>query len=249
MPPRFVRSSDPESMTSRDWKLPRPRHAPTALALMFDFSPAISSNWRVQQKRELNLKKTLWKLVHASRSVSHVLTTCDYFLQHIGTDDQHPMAYPLMCSICVLYVRPFTDNEGVGMISTKFARHSDPRLQKTHDYLWQSRMRFYAHSDATLFATDQSGARSPMHQVRVQVTRTTVPEGTILTYGYWHPETGLRGIVVADVRDLCLALQQRLAEETSTVLRQLFEHRAVELLQIMDEQDTNVVHVPIDIEQ
>src|SRR4051794_3777499 len=100
-------------------------------------------------KRELNLKKTVWKLAYAKRVVSHVLATCDFYLRN-ALDDHHPMHIPLVCSICVTYARPFTDNEGVGMISDKFAQYSDPRLQKTHDFLWQSRKHFYAHTDATL---------------------------------------------------------------------------------------------------
>ena len=108
------------------------------------------------QKREENLRKTFWKLAHARQAMAHVLASCDFYLKHI-TSDKHPLHVPLLCSICVMYARPFTDNAGVGMISKKFTRYDAGRLQKTNDMLWRSRKEFYAHSDATLTAKKHLG--------------------------------------------------------------------------------------------
>jgi hypothetical protein len=82
------------------------------------------------QKREENLTKTFWKLAHARRAVSLVWSTCDLYAKHVENEDS-PLHIPLLCSICVTYARPFTDNDGVGMISTKFARFSDEKLQNS----------------------------------------------------------------------------------------------------------------------
>jgi hypothetical protein len=38
------------------------------------------------------------------------------------------------------------------MISHKFSRFFDPKLQKTHDLLWESRKRFYAHIRSRIVA-------------------------------------------------------------------------------------------------
>src|SRR5258708_37082380 len=87
------------------------------------------------QKREEHLTKTFWKLAHAKRAVSLVQTTYDLYLEHVE-NEHSPLHIPLLCSICVTYARPFTDNDGVGMISSKFACFSDEKLQNTHDLLW-----------------------------------------------------------------------------------------------------------------
>src|SRR5205823_14703591 len=73
------------------------------------------------RKREEDLTKTFWKLAHAKRAVSLVQTTCDLYLTHVE-NVLSQLHIPLLCSICVTYARPFTDNDGVGMISSKFAR-------------------------------------------------------------------------------------------------------------------------------
>jgi hypothetical protein len=196
---------------------------------------------------ELNLKKTLWKLAYASRAVSHVHTTCDFYLEHIR-DDRHPIFIPLMCSICVTYARAFTDSGGVGMISQKFSRFSDPKLQKTHDLLWESRKRFYAHIDATATVIKPSGQKAPLQEVRVAITRTKDPEKDVLNFGLMFPEIRLRGIVVPDIRELCLELARRLHEEINTTLRRLFSSKAGELIQLLNEAKSDYIEVSIDLE-
>src|SRR4051794_10180110 len=116
-------------------------------------------------RAHLNRRKTLWKLAYATRSIQHVLSACDFYLEHLKHEQHHPMAYSVMCAICVIYARPFTDNSGVGMISSKFGRYTEPRLQRTHDILLRSRMQFYAHSDSTVFATNELGEKSPIQQL------------------------------------------------------------------------------------
>jgi hypothetical protein len=199
----------------------------------------------MNDKLELNLKKTLWKLAYANRAVSHVLTTCDFYLEHIR-DDRHPIFIPLMCSICVTYARAFTDSGGVGMISQKFSRFSDPKLQRTHDLLWESRKRFYAHIDATATVIKPSGQKAPLQEVRVVITRKD-PEKDVLNFGLMFPEIRLRGIVVPDIRELCFELARRLREEIDTTLRRLFS-KAGELIQLLDEAKSDYIEVSIDLE-
>jgi len=197
-------------------------------------------------KRELNLKKTLWKLAYAKRAVSHVLTTCDFYLQHVP-NDHHSMHIPLVCSICVTYARPFTDNGGVGMISDKFARYSDAKLQKTHDLLWESRKRFYAHTDATLTATSESGDTAPIQQIRVTVSRTRTPRGELLSFGYALPEMRLRGIVIPDIRELCYEFDRRLDAALHATMDQLFSAKMFDLKRLLDQAHSDHIDFPLDL--
>jgi hypothetical protein len=155
------------------------------------------------------------------------------------------MFIPLMCSICVTYARPFTDSGGVGTISKKFSRYSDPKLQRTHDVLWESRKRFYAHMDATAIAIDPSGQKAPLQEVRVYVTRE--PEKDVLNFGLIYPEIRLRGIVVPDIRELCRELARRLREEIDATLHRLFSSKAGELVHLLNEAKSDYIEVSIDL--
>lgn len=198
-------------------------------------------------KREANLRKTLWKLAYAKRSVVHVLSTCDFYETHV-TDDDHPMHVPLICAICVTYARPFTDNNGVGMISQKFARYDDSQLQKTHDSLWASRMHFHAHSDATLTATDPSGTSNPLQQIQILITRTRTARGEELSFGYGLPEMKLRGIIIPDVRTLCAEFDRRLRAALQRTMDALFTPRMMQLKRALDEAHSDQVMFPLELE-
>lgn len=187
------------------------------------------------QKREENLKKTFWKLAHARQALAHVLASCDFYLKHIASD-KHPMHVPLLCSICVMYARPFTDNAGVGMISKKFARHDDAGLQKTHDMLWRSRKEFYAHSDATLTAKMTSGEIGPIQPIDVIISRQPTRDGMLFSFGYQLHELRLRGIIVSDVRDLCRELDKRLQYEIRVTLDHLFTPMIPKLARLFEER-------------
>src|SRR5437867_4329566 len=146
-------------------------------------------------RREDNLKKTLWKLGHARQAMAHVLASCDYYLAHIASD-HHPMHVPMLCAICVTYLRPFTDNAGVGMISSKFRNFADPRLQKTHDMLWRSRKEFYAHSDETLTATLPSGDSGGIQPMDVIISPRLTARCLSFSSGYQPHELRLPVIFV-----------------------------------------------------
>jgi hypothetical protein len=195
--------------------------------------------------REENLKKNLWKLAHARQAMAHVLTACDFYLRHIASD-KHPMHVPILCSICVMYARPFTDNAGVGMISKKFTRHCDARLQKTHDLLWRSRKEFYAHSDATVTAKMTSGEIRPIQPIDVNISRQSTPDGMLFSFGYALHELRLRGIIVSDVRDLCRAVDKRLQDEICVTLDQLFTPMIPELARLLEERGANQVSFRLD---
>jgi hypothetical protein len=201
----------------------------------------------MNDKAELNLKKTLWKLAYASRAIDQVLTTCDFYLEHIR-DDRHPMFIPLMCSICVTYCRPFTNNSGIGSISQKkFARYSDPDLQKAHDVLWRSRMHFHAHADTTVRVKDLAFGTSRLQEVRVAVTRKKGPDGDQLSFGLIYPEMRVRAIVVPHIRNLCLELAKRLRAEINSILYQLYGSSGAELAELLDERQTDYTEIVLDI--
>ena len=197
------------------------------------------------RKRDENLKKTLWKLAHARQAMSHVLATCDFYLKHIASDHD-PMHVPLLCSICIMYARPFTDNTGVGMISSRFARHSDPRLQKTHDMLLRSRSEFYAHSDATLTAKTTSGKISGIQPIDVIISQQPTPNGALFSFGYELHELRLRGLVVPDIRDLCRELDSRLQYEIQVTLDHLFTPRISELARLFEHARADHLSVRIE---
>jgi hypothetical protein len=199
-------------------------------------------------KRDQNLKRTLWKLAYARRAVQLVLTTCACY-ELYKVDDEHPMHTPLVCSICVTYARSFTDNDGVGMISAKFARHADPRLQQTHDLLVAGRNSFYAHQDATLTAESPSGERKPLQQVVINISRVPEPQGYYgLSLGLALPEMRLRGIVIPDIRDLCQDLDRRLLAEVQSTMDQLFSDKVGDLARLLEERHTDQIDIPLDIE-
>jgi hypothetical protein len=198
--------------------------------------------------KELNLKKTLWKLAYAKRAMSHVLATCDFYDRTVSSDS-HPMHVPLICSICVTYCRPFTDNEGVGMMSNTLTRHKDPKLQQTHDTLWASRMHFYAHSDATLTTLTPDGAVGALQQLHVTISRRRTPDGDELSFGYALPEVLLRGIVIPDVRALCQELDRRLDSELQSTMSRLFSGRAPEFARAMEQARADQIVIPVDLNQ
>jgi len=200
------------------------------------------------QKREENLKKKLWKLAHARQAMSHVLATCDFYLKYIGSDD-HPMHVPAICSICIMYVRPFTDNAGVGMISRKFTQYSDARLQRTHDMLSKSRKEFYAHSDATLSAKMTSGEIRRIQPIDVMISRQTTRNGVMFSFGYQLHELRLRGVVIPDVRDLCRELDSRLQHEIRVTLNQLFTPRIPELVRLFEQTREDRLSVRINFHE
>ena len=71
-----------------------------------------------------------------------------------------------MCSICVTYARPFTDSGGVGMISQKLKRYTDPSFPRTHEAVWDARKRFYmpTFTDASAIAISNFRRRSPLQK-------------------------------------------------------------------------------------
>jgi hypothetical protein len=187
------------------------------------------------EKREEKLKRTLWKLAHARQAMAHVLASCDFYLKHIA-NDEHPMHVPVLCAICTMYARPFTDNAGVGMISATFRKHSDPRLQKTHDMLWRSRKEFYAHSDATLKGNLASGKIGAIQPIDIVISRPVIQQGALFSFGYQLHELRVRGFVIPDVRDLCRELDSRLQREIQVTLDHLFRPRMPELARLFDER-------------
>ena len=199
-------------------------------------------------KKELSLRKTLWKLAYAKRAMSHVVATCDFYQRNVP-DDTHPMHIPLICSICVTYCRQFTDNDGVGMISSSLTKHIDSKLQQTHDVLWASRMHFYAHTDATLTSLTPEGAAEALQPLHVTVSRHTTSRGYELSFGYALSEIRLRGIVIPDVRALCQALDRRLDGELHSTMDRIFSGRVLEFTQAMDEAHTDHIVIPVDIHQ
>jgi hypothetical protein len=196
--------------------------------------------------REENLTKTFWKLAHARRAVSLVQMTCELYLKH-AEDDHSPLHFPFLCAICVTYARPFTDNDGVGMISSKFARFPDAKLQHTHDVLWDARKRFYAHSDATTAAVSPTGGSLAIQPIDVIISREDTGKGSdLLTFGYNLHEIRLRGVVIPDVQRLCTELDGRLEAAIIETMQQLFEPQMPRIMSLFEQQKTNTIRLRCD---
>jgi hypothetical protein len=133
------------------------------------------------------------------------------------------------------------------MISDKFARLSDAKLQKTHDLLWESRKRFYAHTDATLTATSASGRSAPLQQIRITVSRRRRPQGELLSFGYALPEMRLRGIMIPDIRELCFEFDRRLDTELHSTMDQLFSSKMLDLKRLLDEAHSDHIDFPLEL--
>jgi hypothetical protein len=133
------------------------------------------------------------------------------------------------------------------MISNKFTRYADPKLQKTHEVLLESRKRFYAHSDATVVATMSGANLEAIQPIDLTVRRQSTADGDLYTFGYQLHEIQLRGVVVPDVRALCAELDRRLGEEITATLEQFVREKMPDLKQLLDKRRSDNVTLRIEI--
>ena len=92
------------------------------------------------------LKQQLWKVNLAQSSAEQVQSYCEYFIAN-KPEPSSPLFSSLLTAICVVYAKPFTKNETVGMISEGLARYSSPEFCKLHKSLLNFRDKFYAHQN------------------------------------------------------------------------------------------------------
>ncbi len=103
------------------------------------------SKFRIPPKRS-DQKRELYKLIIARSDITAALNVCDLFLKEVKGLD-HPLYYPLFCSIVICYARPFTDNRPLGRLPKKWTIFPNARAQWTHNKLISTRNELMAHSD------------------------------------------------------------------------------------------------------
>jgi hypothetical protein len=173
----------------------------------------------------LHLKRALYRSLAANRSFDLVRATCS-FLEDNQITESHAVYIPLISSVCVLYSRPFTSNEGIGALPQKYGRFAESKLQVTHDSVLSSRNQLYAHCDTSYEVTDpQTGKSEPLHSLLVYVMHDPVPQGTLVRYYVGIPELNLRHVVTKDLVCVCDELQSRLNREIETLKQSLFSGR------------------------
>ena len=132
------------------------------------------------------------------------------------------------------------------MISSKFTRYSDARLQRTHEILWASRKQFYAHSDARVKATSKSGSTELIQPIDVTISRRKQADSDLFTFGYNLHEIRLRGIVIRDVQDLCRELDRHLEAEVTATMQKLFSPKMPELSRVFDKAHGDHIMLRVD---
>jgi hypothetical protein len=105
----------------------------------------------------LEMKRELHKLILAHGDIYGAFLTCNHFLSvvppefssqagvHAGLD--HPLYWPLMTAIVVSYSRPFTDNNGYGVLKKRWSQFNHPKRREAHHLLLKARNELAAHTD------------------------------------------------------------------------------------------------------
>jgi len=59
----------------------------------------------------------------------------------------HPLYGPLVAAIVVSYARPFTDNDGYGVLKKRWWQFDHPKRKEAHELLLKARHELVAHTD------------------------------------------------------------------------------------------------------
>jgi hypothetical protein len=148
--------------------------------------------------REFADAKSLWKLFYAKRCFEHAENACKVLLEH-AVDEDHPIYYPLVAAIYVLYGKPFKDANHVGMLGKKIV---PAEFRKLHAFMVEQRDKIYAHTDPKSFDIPGQG---PANEVRVRVTSAGSSREARLV----GTEFFSRPLTLAEIAKLCRAMQKQ----------------------------------------
>jgi hypothetical protein len=156
--------------------------------------------------------KLLWKLHYANASLKHGENAC-LFLLNQQVHEDHPLYYPLVAAIYVLYARPFTASEPIGRLPEN--NIVPKNSQHLHTFILKQRKEIYAHTDANSFDVPGIG---PANQVRVKVMSSASHRGAQLigTEFFSRPPTP------PELAKLCRAVQQNVNAEVQKILARNF---------------------------
>ena len=176
---------------------------------------------------ETSRKKLFWKLAYAKESFTACKRIVEQYISDIKVDS-HPYYYAFVSSLCITYARAFTHGEGVGQLPRRYFRFPNKSLRTTHHTLIRSRHQLYAHNDASV----------AMYKVVI----TAAYDGTNVTYGYGPGIPMLRGVIFADVLELCEFQMARAGEELAPILPELWPPQTIlRMLHAENSESTNFV--------
>ncbi len=177
----------------------------------------------LQNVKRSVLKKMLWKYVVALKAVEHVQTVCRFIQVELKGNENHPMYYPAMTALCVIYSKPFTDNEGIGALPLSFLKKMDPELGKTHRNLLAVRHHFHAHANAVKGAIDSETGKEIKDHVKIRVTRTPSLGGINVSVMPVGVESYLLSKTIPRIMRLCQRLDKWLQMKAQLVIDTLYK--------------------------
>ena len=102
-------------------------------------------------------KKLFQKLVFAQSDMSSACRACELFLDKVGMPEKsnpdktvgigNPLFLPMLEAIIISYSRPFTNNDGVGVLQKKWSQFENPQFADAHEQILQYRNELVAHTD------------------------------------------------------------------------------------------------------
>jgi len=164
------------------------------------------------------LKRSLWRLAFAKRSIHEALNACNFIVNNIKSEVD-PAYYSLVTSVFVLYARPFGNNNGAGKIPDKFVPAAGSEKFNLHGLLIHGRNAFYAHTDAEskYFGNDGKPVGRLLH---FTITEKDMQDGTAtLNLGTIEPRLALE--TIPRIKVLCDELYKALCTEEHDLLKAL----------------------------
>lgn len=105
-------------------------------------------------------KKLFQKLALAHFDIHSAYQTCELFLEKVAAGMQsnktvqvgmeNPLYLPLLEAMVISYSRPFTNNDGLGVLPKQWSEFKDKDLKEAHRFILQYRNDLVAHSDHTV---------------------------------------------------------------------------------------------------
>jgi hypothetical protein len=168
------------------------------------------------------VKRDLWRTTFAKQSVQRAIDACTFIISKIKAPE-HPLYYPLVTAIFVLYGRPFGDNKGVGMISEKLASYDSPEKNNLHALLIKGRDKLYAHTDAEFQYFDAQRIKPLGSLLSVSIIYTDVGGGFAeLNTRIQEPQLTIQTVPL--IKKLCEELLIRLDSKEKEILTFLAEN-------------------------
>ncbi len=155
------------------------------------------------------------RLVIGGNTFQEVRLLCDH-IQSLGRETHTPLHVPLFAGVCVTYMKPFVESNGLGPLPDEFkAFPSRSKHRKIHAELESLRNWYYAHRDminAPKLLSDRASADA-FDEITLHVDEEGIPSFSISELS-WPIES------VERVRDLC-------AFQRSRVDRAALQHLSV----------------------